>query len=225
MKSYKAVFLDWDDTIGDFKNAAYHAILEIYAKYGISRLYDDANAYFAVYNAHNLELWHEYGDDKVTKEFLAHDRFYWPMKQSPKSCGFADEDLHKMADVISEDFLVLTTKYFRLLPDAEETIKYLAAKYPLTIVSNGFIEVQYEKIRRSGLGQYFTHVVLSEEIGCQKPNPLFFQKALEVNHISAEDAIVVGDSYYSDIQGAINAGIDYIWLTDGKTIKDVMNIL
>ena len=117
-----------------------------------------------------------------------------------------------LAEQLSEDFLNMTTARFSLLPGAEELVRYLAAKYPLTVVTNGFVEVQYEKFDKSGLRDCFAHIVLSEEVGCQKPNPCIFEEALRMNGLQAEDVVMIGDSWNSDIQGAINAGIDQIWI-------------
>jgi putative hydrolase of the HAD superfamily len=140
---------------------------------------------------------------------------------------------------MSEDFLHLTTAHFSLLEGAEELVRYLAEKYPLTVVTNGFVEVQYEKFDRSGLRDCFAHIVLSEEVGCQKPNPRIYEEALRMNGISAEEAVMIGDSWNSDIQGAINAGIDQIWIRKSqdplpngqsatyivKSLAEVMEIL
>ena len=103
-----------------------------------------------------------------------------------------------------------------MLPGAEELVHYLAEKYPLTVVTNGFVEVQYEKFDKSGLRDCFAHIVLSEEVGCQKPNPHIFEEALRMNSIEAKDAVMIGDSWNSDIQGAIHAGIDQIWIRKTK---------
>ena len=112
--------------------------------------------------------------------------------------------------------MYLKTKYFSLLPEAEELVRYLAKKYPLTVVTNGFVEVQYEKFDKSGLRDCFAHIVLSEEVGCQKPNPRIYEEALRLNNVSPSEAVMIGDSWNSDIQGAINAGIDQIWVRKSK---------
>ena len=119
-----------------------------------------------------------------------------------------------MADRMAADFLQLTTDNFHLLPDAVESIKQLAQRYPLTIISNGFVRVQYRKILRSGLMGYFEHIILSEEVNTQKPGKEIFDIALQRNHCTKDQAVMIGDSYTSDIQGAMNAGIDQIWITD-----------
>ena len=218
MKQYKVVFIDWDDTIGDFIGAAKRALQEMYGKYKLSDYFASHEEFVSLYKPHNIELWQLYGEDKVTKAFLRVDRFLYPLLHGSKVASQIQSYtiLSALAEQMSEDFLHLTTKYFSLLPGAEELVRYLAKKYPLTVVTNGFIEVQYEKFDKSGLRDCFSHIVLSEEVGCQKPNPRIYEEALRMNGVSAEEAVMIGDSWNSDIQGAINAGIDQIWIRKSK---------
>ena len=217
MKQYKAVLIDWDDTIGDFIGAAKLALQEMYDKYHLSDYFASHEEFVSLYKPHNIELWDKYGKDLVTKAFLRIDRFLWPLLHGSKvgkrqEAKGERQELAALAEQMSEDFLHLTTAHFSLLEGAEELVRYLAEKYPLTVVTNGFVEVQYEKFDRSGLRDCFAHIVLSEEVGCQKPNPRIYEEALRMNGVSAEEAVMIGDSWNSDIQGAINAGIDQIWI-------------
>ena len=226
MKQYKAVFIDWDDTIGDFIGAAKLALQEMYDKYHLCDYFASLEEFVSLYKPHNLELWDKYGKDLVTKDFLRIDRFLWPLLHGSKTVvqnssavvqnSSTLSDLTRLAEQLSEDFLNLTTAHFSLLEGAEELVRYLAKKYPLTVVTNGFVEVQYEKFDKSGLRDCFAHIVLSEEVGCQKPNPRIFEEALRMNGLQAEDVVMIGDSWNSDIQGAINAGIDQIWIRKSK---------
>ena len=237
MKQYKAVFIDWDDTIGDFIGAAKLALQEMYDKYHLCDYFASLEEFVSLYKPHNLELWDKYGKDLVTKEYLSFDRFFFPLMHGSRvgerlKVKGERQEVAALAEQLSEDFLNMTTARFSLLPGAEELVRYLAAKYPLTVVTNGFVEVQYEKFDKSGLRDCFAHIALSEEVGCQKPNPRIFEEALRMNGISAEDAVMIGDSYNSDIQGAINAGIDQIWirksedtLPEGQTATHIVNTL
>lgn len=220
MKQYKAVFIDWDDTIGDFIGAAKQALHEMYDKYHLSDYFASHEEFVTLYKPHNIELWDKYGKDLVTKEYLSFDRFFYPLMHGSKVKGekgkVKGENLCVLAEQLSEDFLNMTTAHFSLLEGAEELVRYLAKKYPLTVVTNGFVEVQYEKFDKSGLRDRFAHIVLSEEVGCQKPNPRIFEEALRMNGLQAEDVVMIGDSWSSDIQGAINAGIDQIWIKKSK---------
>ena len=224
MKVYKAIFLDWDDTIGDWTTAEHKALQDIYRTYHLDRLYPTFEDYLNAYKPYNLELWGMYGRGEVTKEKLHFERFYKPLKSERLKVKGERREPETLAHEIGAEFLRLTNKYFCLLPDAAEVVKYLAAKYPLTIVSNGFKEVQYYKFEHSGLAPYLTHTLISEEVGVNKPQPGIFAIALERNGITADEAIMIGDSYSSDIAGAKAAGIDQIWVrNDGNDGNDVMS--
>ena len=217
MKQYKAVFIDWDDTIGDFIGAAKMALHEMYDKYHLDDYFASHEEFVSLYKPHNIELWDKYGKDLVTKAYLSFDRFFYPLTHGSKveerlKTKSERLEVAALAEQLSEDFLNLTTAHFSLLEGAEDLVRYLAKKYPLTVVTNGFVEVQYEKFDKSGLRDCFAHIVLSEEVGCQKPNPRIFEEALRMNNLSADDVVMIGDSWNSDIQGAINAGIDQIWI-------------
>lgn len=237
--------MDWDDTIGDFHDSEIHALSDIYNKYRLNNLYSSFEEYYLTYHPFNIHLWELYGNSLITKQQLQFQRFFFPLlsneaQKQVRECGtdimqFSTPELSQTAKLIGEDFCRLTLEYGTILPDSADTIRQLAKKYPLTIVSNGFVEMQYVKIKKSGLADCFKHVVLSEEAGVQKPNPLIYKKALQLNGISADEAVMIGDSYSSDIQGAINAGIDQIWITRQpatqpatyivKQLKEVLNIL
>lgn len=213
MKQYKAIFLDWDDTIGDWRGAEHKALQDIYARYQLDTLYPRFEDYLNAYKPYNLELWTLYGQGKVTKERLHFNRFYRPIEGLPVT----GERLQEMAHEMGAEFLRLTNKYFSVLPGADEVVRELAKRYPLSIISNGFKEVQYYKFAHSGLADCFAHTIISEEVGINKPQPEIFKIALEMNGVSADEAIMIGDSYSSDIQGAKNVGIDQIWLHEGET--------
>lgn len=232
MKEYKAIFLDWDDTIGDWADAARNALRDIYRHYHLDALYTTCEDFIAAYEPYNLQLWGMYGRGEVTKEWLHFQRFYKPIEQLRVE---SQESRVRMAHKMGDEFLQLTNKYFSVLPGADEVVRELAKKYPLTIISNGFKEVQYYKFAHSGLADCFAYTIVSEEVGSNKPQPEIFRIALEKNGVGANEAIMIGDSYSSDIQGAKNAGIDQIWLHEGETeetatfivpkLKDVLTIL
>ena len=211
MKQYKAVFLDWDDTIGDWASAEHQALRDIYEQYHLIELYPTFDDYLAAYKPYNLMLWGQYGRGEITKDYLHLERFLQPLKPAEGAMfhGRSKEELaHEMGDV----FLQLTNRYFSVLPDAARVVRLLAAKDPLTIISNGFKEVQYYKFAHSGLEDCFTHILISEEVGINKPQPGIFDIALARNGVSADEAVMIGDSFTSDIAGAQAAGIDQIWL-------------
>lgn len=212
---YKAVLIDWDQTIGDWEGAEYKALRDIYDLHNLSEWYATFEDYLTTYKEKNTALWMQYGNGEITKQFLHRERFLYPLLKA-LDLTFAPQPFVALADKMGTEFLDLTNKYFCLLPSAREVVTALAKKYPLTILSNGFGEVQYYKIETSGLKSCFQHIVISEEVGINKPQPGIYEQALRLNGVTRDEAVMIGDSFSSDIQGAINAGIDQIWVTWGK---------
>ena len=105
------------------------------------------------------------------------------------------------------------------------------------ILSNGFIELQSRKMATTGLTKYFRRLVLSDEIGVNKPRPELFEYALKVSGASRESSVMIGDMFETDIAGAANVGIDQIYFDrDGiagtfeptytvTALSDIKNIL
>jgi len=124
-----------------------------------------------------------------------------------------------------------------LIPYAKELLDYLYPKYPLTIVSNGFVEVQYKKLKSCHIDHYFAHVVLSEAANALKPDKRIFEYAMQLNGTAAAETIMIGDSYEADIVGAQNAGLDQIYYSqlssdinklstfNVKNLREIMDIL
>ena len=81
----------------------------------------------------------------------------------------------------------------------------------LAIVSNNLLDEQQDKLRACGLEEFVDALVVSEEVGVSKPDPAIFRVALDRLHVRADDAVMVGDSWAADVEGAIAAGIRAIW--------------
>lgn len=190
----------------------------MYEQHKLGECFADFTEFFDLYEPHNVWLWDEYGNGRVTKDYLEFDRMFFPLTRAPRP--WPVDKAMEVAKQMREEHLRLTTRFFSLLPDAAEVVRKLASHFPLVIVSNGFVEVQYEKIRRSGLADCFAYVVLSEEVGVSKPQPDIFRVALAKGGWQAEEVLMIGDSWSSDIQGAINAGIDQLWITSEPETPD-----
>ena len=200
---YKHLLIDLDDTLWDFKANSKVAMQEIFNDYELIKYYDSFESFHAIYMEKNHQLWEQYAKGEITKEYLSLERFLYPLRIA----GVENEQLAKQ---LGEDFLHRTTMQTQLVEGAIELLDYLKNKYTLSIVSNGFVEVQYIKLRRSGLLPYFTHIFLSEEIGYQKPDIRFFQAVLAKIDAKNTECLLIGDNLQTDIQGAKNANIDAI---------------
>ena len=201
---YKFVFIDLDDTLWDFHTNARISLEQMFNERNLKQFFENFDEFFLIYAKRNIELWEAYGKGEISKDFLMAERFRYPLSKM----GVDDVQL---AEEIGHQYLDILPNQTALMPDALETLDYLKAKYTLTIISNGFTEVQYRKINSSGIRNYFAHIVLSEEAKALKPNPKIFEYALQLNGGLPHEAIMIGDSYEADIQGAQNAGIDQVY--------------
>jgi putative hydrolase of the HAD superfamily len=211
---YKHILIDLDDTLWDFRRNSKIAMQEIYNDYELIKYYDSFESFYDVYMTKNHQLWEQYAKGEITKNYLSLERFLYPLR----IVGCENVEL---AQKLGADFLYRTTMQTNLVEGAIETLDYLKSKnYTLSIISNGFIEVQYTKLRRSGLLPYFTNIFLSEEIGYQKPDIRFFQAVLEKLEAKPSDCLVVGDNLQTDIQGAQNANINSVYFTNHSEISE-----
>jgi putative hydrolase of the HAD superfamily len=99
----------------------------------------------------------------------------------------------------------------RLFPGTIETLTSLRLKgYKMYIITNGFSEVQHDKLNNCGLDGFFSKVFISEEIQTTKPHRQIFEHALKSTNARKNKSIMIGDSWETDIVGAQNFGIDQI---------------
>lgn len=197
---YKNLFFDLDDTLWAFSRNARDTFEEIYCKHELDRYFDSFNQFYAIYKKRSAELWVEYGDGQITKEELNSQRFFFPFQ----SVGVNDEGLAKC---FSDDFFAVITTKSGLMPYAKEVLEYLAPKYNLYILSNGFRELQSRKMRSAGIDNYFKKVVLSEDLGVMKPWPGIFHFALSATQSELRESLMIGDSWDADIVGANGVGM------------------
>ena len=205
MKKYSTLFIDLDDTLFDFAGASREAFRETYDLLGYGRFFDSFDHWLNIYEPRNKELWHEYNAGKINKLQLNKIRYNYPLEV----VGCPDEELGARFCV---EALSRIPHKNKLLPGALEILDYLAPKYKMFILSNGFMELQSQKMATTGLTKYFKRVILSEEIGVNKPDTRLFEYALRVSGAHKCEALMIGDAFDSDILGAANVGIDQMFL-------------
>ncbi|MEY8706079.1 YjjG family noncanonical pyrimidine nucleotidase [Bacteroides faecichinchillae] len=202
--NYKNLFFDLDDTIWAFSQNARETFEEVYHNYSLDRYFDSFDHYYMLYQQRNAELWIEYGDGKITKDELNHQRFLFPLQ----SVGVNDKAL---AEQFSKDFFAIIPTKSGLMPYAQEVLEYLSPRYNMYILSNGFRELQSHKMRSAGVDHYFKKVILSEDIGVLKPWPEIFNFALSATQSDLCTSLMIGDSWEADITGAYGVGMSQVY--------------
>lgn len=202
---YTHIFFDLDHTIWDFDKNAEEALHELYVSHRLNDIgLKSADVFIETYTQNNHRLWREYHVGNITKETLREARF----KQT-----FLDLGVHP--DVIPHGFedayVQLCPTKTNLFPNAHETLTYLQSKYTLHLISNGFKESQDIKINGTGIGKYFTHVIISEIVGVNKPDKAIFEYAINLAGTTKDQSLMIGDSLEADVLGALNFGMDAIY--------------
>ena len=103
-----------------------------------------------------------------------------------------------------------------LFDDTLPILRALAGRVKLGLVTNGLSCLQHEKIAGSGLAPFFDAMVVAGDIGIAKPNPKVFHTLLERLHVTADQAVMVGNSVTSDIGGAQGVGMKAILIHRGE---------
>ncbi len=257
-KNYKYFLFDLDRTLWDFDKNAKSALFKLVDSQKLPQLFGvtDKEEFFQRYEEINQALWKQYERGEILKEELRCNRFLFTLQDilakapadSLQAHSFTPEQLHRFALEFGEKYLEFMAMETSLIPGAEEvleTIKSQGGK--IAVISNGFKGVQYRKMNTTCIHKYVDAVVVSEEVGAMKPSPVIFRKALEAicgeeyyknaPSRARNEAIMVGDDFPNDIEGAQIFGIDQFYYNpynkpcDGgptyhsSDLKDLLNYI
>ncbi len=219
LKKYEHLFFDLDRTLWDFESNSTETILDLHTNHQLEKHgIHDFEVFINKYKLINARLWGEYREGKIQKDELRLERFH----QTFKEYGL---DNPKLALTFNDDYVANCSKKTKLLEGSIDLLDYLSPNYQLHIITNGFVEAQYVKIKASGLEKYFQEVIVSDEFGYRKPDPRIFKHALETSGAKLNNSLMIGDDYEADIIGAKKLGIDQAFLnlegikTQGSTYE------
>lgn len=199
------IFFDLDHTLWDFDRNSELAFDKIFKEKHPSI---NTKSFVDIYAPINQACWKLYQVDKISHEELRYKR----LKDSfdALSYSISDEEINQMAI----DYITFLPENNVLFDGAIEILDFLKPKYNLHIITNGFAEVQYKKLKNSGISEYFISVTNSEKAGVKKPHPKIFEFALSLANTQKERSIMIGDCIDADVQGALNFGMEAIYFND-----------
>ena len=202
INNIKGIIFDADDTIVDHRTCEKQALQYMFEK--IDEKYD--KKYQEIFRPLDRELWDNVALNKsnITKELIPEYRFkvFFDMINIP----YND---YKKANKLFQDGLEHSVA---LIEKADEVIEYLHNKnYMLFVATNGLVRLQKPRILNSKIAKFISDIIVSEEVGLPKPNPIIFNTLLQNNNLNSSEAIMIGDSLEKDIQGAKNANMKSIW--------------
>lgn len=168
--------------------------------------------FLSVYEKINANLWRLYRTHDVTKEELRYQRFY-------KTFLYFEFDNLELAKHWADQYVTLSPRKNNLVNGAIDILEYLKPKYNLHIITNGFKDAQKTKFENCNLTPYFLKILVSEELGVHKPHKKIFEIAQKSVNASNEECIMIGDSFESDIEGALNANWQAIYFNNFREVE------
>jgi putative hydrolase of the HAD superfamily len=202
---YKHLFFDLDHTLWDFDANARKTLEQLHLDLNLpEKGIHDFDLFYRNYLVHNEKLWAKYRNGQIRQDELRLKRMWLSLLDFK----IADEALARQ---MNELFLQLLPTRTLLFPDTIEVLQYLRDKgYGLHLITNGFDEVQHNKLRYSGLAEFFEVVVTSECSNSLKPQKEIFEYALNKTGAKVEESLMIGDTLDVDVVGALNVGMDAV---------------
>ena len=196
---YPYLLFDADNTLFDFDQAERNAHLLLCRAHGLAFSEEG----YQLYHKCNADLWRDFDRGLCTKEYLLVERFRRYLAITGERAD---------PEALNRDHLRALGEGAMLLPGAEELCRVLSRDHRLYLLTNAVASVQKARFANSAIVPYFQGVFISEEVGVGKPDPAYFDYVFHaVPGLARDNALVIGDSLTSDIQGANNAGLPCCW--------------
>lgn len=208
--AYKHLFFDLDHTLWDFERNSSETLAELHEEFALAECGLRSVADFQrVFCATNAALWRAYDTNQISGAELRHSRF----RRVFSELGVHD---HGRCDALNEAYLSRCPQKGYLVEYAAELLDYLAPRYTLHVITNGFDEIQALKMKYAGLTRYFRHVTTSQNSGAKKPDVRIFTHALGRAGCCAGESLMIGDNCETDIAGGRAAGLDTVFYNPAR---------
>lgn len=192
----QTLLIDADDTLWE-NNVYFERAIAAFIGYLNHREYSPAQVRKAL-NAVEREtiLAHGYGLTSFTHSLVT---CYERLSTTPLTCEKRDR-IAGFAQVIADQEI-------ELLPGVDETLAELSTRHRLILMTKGNHAEQADKLARSGLAQFFTHV----EIVAEK-DAATYRSVIAHHGLALETSWMIGNSPKSDINPALAAGLHAVFL-------------
>lgn len=209
MSKYSHLFFDLDNTLFDFQ-ASSEIALKVFAD-ALKADYNDS--FKAVYKKYNHSAWMKFERNLIDGISLRKSRF----EDTANELGYKIDGL-----IINRMYLKQLVENPRFIDGAKETLEKYSRTHTLVAVTNGLKEVQRPRLRKVDFEKFFSHIVVSDEIGIAKPDHAYFQYAWEkAGKPSKDKVLMIGDNPFSDIKGASEFGFDTCYIDVFNRGKEV----
>lgn len=215
---HQFILLDADGTLFDFEAASRAAFGAACRGFAPDLNKGAMASLLGRYHEINAAIWLELERGEIDKESLKTERF----RRLFAAPGIEPTPVGRKIDprAFGIAYLDSLSREAILLPGALDFVRELAARgHRPAIATNGVASVQRGRFAASPLADLVGELLISEELGAEKPARAFFEAAfarLGVSADSASRAVMIGDSWSADIEGALAFGMEAIWFNPGR---------
>lgn len=195
----KHIVFDLDHTLWDYDRNAGLTLTNLWQTHGLAIHGGSAADFVTGYHAANTQVWHQYSSGIISKHELRATRFRlleqelgWPAFSIPETLALA--------------FLQECPEQPHLLAGVPAALQNLAQYYQLHLLTNGFSDSQFRKVRASGLDQWLSEVICSDHTHAPKPHKQAFQFVERKLAAQPAELLMIGDNAVADVGGAKAAG-------------------
>ena len=137
--------------------------------------------------------------------------------------GLNELDRDNFFEVVYEHFA--QAGVWELYPEVVNVLEKLYPRFQLAIISNFDARLRYI-LQQLGISKFFRHVLISSEIGADKPDPEIFRRALRFISLPRTEVLHVGDDPERDWDAATAAGLPIFKLERQKnSLRDLLSQL
>ena len=206
-EKYTTLLFDADNTLLDFDKAENEALKKVMTDYKLHITEENCRRYSEINDA----LWKKFEKGEIEKADIKSTRFREFFKFMK-----VEEDYDPLE--VNNTYISYLREGGYVIEGANELCKALKEKgYMIYVITNGIAATQARRLSLSGLLPYIDDIFVSETIGFQKPKKEYFDYVLSsIKETDKNKILVIGDSLSSDIKGAENADLPYIWYNHRK---------
>ncbi|MGR5064322.1 HAD family hydrolase [Photobacterium sp. DNB22_13_2] len=200
------IFFDLDNTLLDHDGAEQDAIRDFAKRYR-DDIIDCPDGIEA--------MWRAITDEK-RQQWRAGALNFEGLRRARISALFRRPLSEEQADRLIAEYYIYYRQYWRLFPDVLPALEKLRNVVPLAIITNGFTYHQEDKLQVTGIREFFSYLVISEQVGAAKPDPRIFQRALKQSGKQAQECWYIGNHPFNDATAASQLGFKAVWINRQK---------
>ncbi|WNQ12615.1 HAD-IA family hydrolase [Paenibacillus aurantius] len=230
LTAYKAVFFDVGDTLMTIP-AARLIMRQFLAQRSFHREEDEIGGLF-----HEAFQLFYYGKQLNPDEVCSpeSDRQFWIqlyrfiLDRLGAEEEWTEDEIHACCHEMYDVFTA--PEQYQLFEDVEESLEAFSKRgLRLGVISN-FAPTLRHILEAKGILSYFDPVIVSTEVGIEKPNPSIFRLALEEAGLEAKDVLYIGDHEHNDLWAPAQVGIDAVKIKrydymEGEGIRSLLELL